>query len=140
MGINPPSPLRALSWLASLVLLSCAAPGRRISVYVDPDHSRKVNIGLNVLTGTDEIGPCVPPSEVPTADTTQAAFLQRAVRGWESEEYTANTPFCVKWFSQTKDGLYVSLQNPQHTVDGGWLAYQPRAGRSPEEAWVMVPW
>ena len=137
----PTAPPTALYTVAAILSLACAAPGRRVTVGWEgykPEPRRTVNIGLNVLTGTTEIGPCVASSEVPTTDNLESTVLKHNVLSWEAEAEYAGHPYCVKWFSRTRDGIYVSLQMRDVTMDGGWLAFTPVDQN--REGWVMVPW
>ena len=129
---------QAVVWIAGLGVLACTAPGRRVELYAAPDRHRTVNIGVNVLSGTSEIGPCVAPIEVPTTDSLESTVLNQNVLSWEAETEYAGHPYCVKWFSRTPDGIYVSLQMRDVTMDGGWLAFTPVDQN--REGWVMVPW
>ena len=130
---------RGVRWrvLAVLVLAGCAHPGMRVSRYVDADHSDTVNIGINLISGSVDASPCVAPQQVPTADSAEIANFEVMIRDWEQETKMPGQS-CIKWFSRTKQGKYISVQAQNVGLDGGYLMFIPRD--TTKAGWAILPW
>ena len=130
---------RGTHWrvLAAAVFVGCAQPGTRVSLYVDDHHSRTVNIGINLISGSADAFPCVAPQQVPTADSAEVASFEVMIREWEKETKMPGQS-CIKWFSRTKQGKYVSVQAQNVGLDGGYLMFIPRD--TTKTGWTILPW
>lgn len=131
--------LRGARWplMVVLVLAGCAHAGRRVTRYVDDHRSQVVNIGINVISGSVDASPCVAPQQVPSADSAEVARFEDMIRGWEQETRMPGQS-CIKWFSRTKQGQFISVQAQNVGLDGGYLLFIPRD--TTKAGWAMLPW
>jgi hypothetical protein len=125
----------AIWWAASLGIAACAPSGRRISLYVDPTHSRTVNIGTNLIIGT--LSRCESPVHVPTADISDLVLFDSLINVWEQHAQKEHVA-CIAWFSRTEEGRYVGVQEWRMEPGGGLLAFFPKD--TSQSGWTIQPW